>query len=188
MEDELEEKTGRKIKIPVDKEGADVLLLHNAGEFMAWPENIEAFALIFDAAGIDWTISSSLLGYDGVNYGVWYDDVQFARIALRHAEVARDLHVKKISVGECGHSHKAMMVIADRVLTGDLNIPRESSLPLLEDLVCNGKLKLDPTKNDFPRYPPRPLQHGETHGHRRATAANPQEDMSSVQGDGAPRG
>ena len=58
--------------------------------------------------------------------------------------------MKKISVGECGHSHKAMMVIADRVLTGDLNLPRESSIPFLEDLVCNGKLKLDPTKNEFP--------------------------------------
>jgi Fe-S oxidoreductase len=150
MEDELEEKAGRKIKIPVDKEGADVLLLHNAGEFMAWPENVEAFALIFDMAGINWTLSSGLLGYDGVNYGVWYDDVQFARIALKHAQAARDLHVKKISVGECGHSHKAMMVVADRVLTGDLNIPRESSIPFLEDLVCSGKLKLDPTKNAFP--------------------------------------
>jgi Fe-S oxidoreductase len=41
-------------------------------------------------------------------------------------------------------------VIADRVLTGDLNMPRESVLPLLEDLVCNGKLKLNPAKNDFP--------------------------------------
>jgi Fe-S oxidoreductase len=30
-----------------------------------------------------------------------------------------------------------------------MNIPRESYLPILEDLVCNGKLKLDPQKNDF---------------------------------------
>ena len=37
VEEEIEEKTGRKIKIPVDKKGADMLLIHNAGEFMAWP-------------------------------------------------------------------------------------------------------------------------------------------------------
>jgi len=150
IEEELEEKTGKKIKIPVDKKGADILLLHNAGEFMAWPENIEAFAILFDAAGIDYTISSELLGYDAVNYGVWYDDVQFARIAVRHAQAAKNLGVKKISVGECGHSHKAMIVVADRILTGDLNIPRESALPLLDDIVSSGRLKLDPTKNDFP--------------------------------------
>ena len=45
MEDEIEEKTGRKIKIPVDKKGAEILLVHNAGEFLAWPENPEAFAI-----------------------------------------------------------------------------------------------------------------------------------------------
>ena len=62
MEDDIEEKTGRRIKIPVDKEGADVLLVHNAGEFLAWPENLEAFAILFDVMGIDWTLSSDLVG------------------------------------------------------------------------------------------------------------------------------
>lgn len=150
VEGELEEITGRPFKLPVDKAGADILLLHNAGEFISWPENIEAFALIFEAAGIDWTLSSALLGYDAVNYGVWYDDVQFARIAVRHAQVARDLKVRRILVGECGHAHKSMLVIADRVLTGDLNIPRESAIPLLEDIVVNDKIKLDPSRNNFP--------------------------------------
>jgi Fe-S oxidoreductase len=150
MEDDIEEKIGRRISIPVDKEGAEILLLHNAGEFVAWPENAEAFAIIFEAAGISWTLSSELVGYDAVNYGVWYDDFQLAKIAIHHAQIAKNLKVKKISVGECGHSHKAMMVIADRVLTGDLNIPRESALPLLADIVCNDRIRLDPGRNDFP--------------------------------------
>jgi Fe-S oxidoreductase len=150
IEEEIEEKTGRKIKIPVDKKGADMLLLHNAGEFMAWPENLEAFAILFDAAGIDWTLSSELAGYDAVNYGVWYDDVQFARVALIHAKAAKALGVKKISMGECGHAHKAMIVIADRILTGDLNIPRESCLPLMEEIVMSGRIKFDPSRNAFP--------------------------------------
>ena len=42
------------------------------------------------------------------------------------------------------------MVIADRLLTGDLNIPRESFLVLLRDIVMSGRLKLDPSRNDFP--------------------------------------
>jgi Fe-S oxidoreductase len=41
-------------------------------------------------------------------------------------------------------------VIADKVLTGDLNIPRESSMVTLRDIVRSGKLKLDPSRNDFP--------------------------------------
>lgn len=150
MEDEIEEKAGKKIKIPVDKEGADILLIHNSGEYLSWMENPEAFAIIFEAAGISWTLSSELAGYEATNYGVWYDDVQLARIVLKQCEVARRLKVKKIVVGECGHAHKALIVIADRVLTDEANFPRESFLPLLEDLVCNGKLELDPKKNDFP--------------------------------------
>jgi len=149
VEEEIKEKTGRDIKIPIDKKGADVLLLHNAGEFMSWPENIEAFAILFDAANVNWTLSSEVAGYDAVNYGVWYDDVQMARVAVKHAEAARKLRVKKINVGECGHAHKAFIVVADRILTGDLNIPRESVFPLLEDLVMSGKIPLDPSRNNF---------------------------------------
>jgi hypothetical protein len=126
MEEDVEERTGMKFKWPIDKEGADVLLMHNAGEFLSWPENAEAFAIILEAAGISYTLSSEMLGYDAVNYGLWYDDVQLARVAVKHAEIAKKLGVRKIVIGECGHAHKALAVIADRVLTGDLNIPRES--------------------------------------------------------------
>jgi Fe-S oxidoreductase len=150
IEEEIEEITGRKIEIPMDKKGVDHLLFHNAGEFLSWPENAEAFAIIFDALGTSWTLSSDLGGYDSGNYGVWYDDVQLARIVMRHAEVAKKLKVKKILVGECGHAHKTLLVIADRILTGELNIPRESVLPLLEDAICNNKIRLDSLNNDFP--------------------------------------
>ena len=150
MEDEIEEKTGEKMSIPVDREGAEILLIHNSGEFLSWLENPEAFAIIFEKAGLSWTLSSELGGYEATNYGVWYDDVQLARIALKQVEVARKLKAKKIVVGECGHAHKALIVVADRVLSGDQNVPRESFLPILADLVCNDKLKLDPRKNDFP--------------------------------------
>jgi Fe-S oxidoreductase len=149
MEDEIEEKLGRKIEIPVDREGAEILLLHNTGEFISWIDNPAAFAILFEAAGLSWTLSSEIYGYEATNYGVWYDDVQFARIALKQVEAARKLKVKKIVMGECGHAHKALIVVADRILTGEMNFPRESFLPLLEDLVCNGKLNLDPGKNNF---------------------------------------
>ncbi len=150
IDEDTSEKTGVKLETPWDIEGADVLLIHNAGEIMAWPENPGAFALILTLAGIKWTMSSELAGYDAINYGLWYDDVQFARVALRHAEAARKLKVKKIVLGECGHAHKALSVIADRILTGELNIPRESSMTLLRDIVVSGRLRLDPSRNDFP--------------------------------------
>lgn len=150
MEDEIEEKWGKRIKIPVDREGAEFLLIHNSGEFLSWIENPIAFAIIFEAAGLSWTLSSEIYGYEATNYGTWYDDVQLARISLKQVEVAQKLKVKKIVMGECGHAHKGLIVIADRILMGDMNFPRESYLPLMEDLVLHDKIKLDPNRNDFP--------------------------------------
>ena len=150
IDEDVSEMTGLQVETPWDKAGADILLIHNAGEIMAWPMNPGAFGVIFESAGVSWTMSSELAGYDGINYGVWYDDAQFARVAIKHAEAAKKLGVKKIVIGECGHAHKALTVIADRVLTGDLNIPRESCMVTLEDLVTSGRIKVEPERNDFP--------------------------------------
>jgi Fe-S oxidoreductase len=153
IEEIIEEKTGRKIKVPVDKKDADILLIHNAGEFLSWPENPAAFSILFEEAGINYTLSSDLVGYDAVNYGVWFDDLELGRVALQHIQIAKDLGVNKIVVGECGHAHKAICVTADRVLPGDLGpteMPRESCLPLLRQIVKSGVIELDPVRNDFP--------------------------------------
>jgi len=150
IDEDTSEKIGFEVKTPWDVEGADILLLHNAGEIMAWPENVGAFAAIFNKAGLSWTLSSELAAYDGINYGVWYDDVQYARTLILHAKAAAKLKVKKVVIGECGHANKAYSVIADKVLTGDLNIPRENGMVLLLDILKSGKIKLDPSRNDFP--------------------------------------
>ena len=155
---------------------------------MSWIENPVAFAILFEAAGLSWTLSSEIYGYEATNYGTWYDDVQFARIALKQVEVARRLKVKKMVMGECGHAHKGLIVIADRILVGDMNFPRESFLPLLEDLVCNGKLKLDPGKNNFPV-----TLHDPCNMVRLMGIVEPQRRIlrkicPQFQGDGTPRG
>lgn len=150
IEEDIEEQTGRAVKFPIDKEGADVLLLHNAGEFIAWPENPAAFAILLDEAGVDWTLSSELMGYDGVNYGAWYDDVQLKKIAMAQFEVAKKLGVKRIVMGECGHAHKALAISADRMAESGDKVYVESFIPLMAELVRTGKLKFDPKKNDFP--------------------------------------
>ncbi len=150
IEEDIEEKTGRKIKIPIDKKGADFLLTHNAGEFMAWPENPAAFAILFDEASLNYTLSSSMIGYDNVNYGIWYDDTMAKKIALQQFEAAKELGVRRIIIGECGHAHKAAAVSADRMTYGENKLPVESCLPLLWELVETKRLTFNPMKNNFP--------------------------------------
>jgi len=153
IDEDTSEMTGMTIETPWDKKGAEILLIHNAGEIMAWPENHGAFATIFNAAGVSWTMSSEAqeaLGYDNINYGLFYDDFMLAKVAIKHAQAAKKLGVKKIVLGECGHAHKALTVIADRVLPGELQVPRESAMAILHDMVFSGKIKFDPQRNDFP--------------------------------------
>ena len=150
IEEDMKDLYDLDIKIPIDKEDADILLIHNFGEYLSWPENIMAFAIIFEKAGINWTLSSQMGGYDSVNYGLFYDDVQLARVALEHVRIAKKLNAKKVVMGECGHAHKALMPIADRILVDDNIVPRESAFPVLEEIVFSGKILFDPTKNDFP--------------------------------------
>ena len=150
VDEDMSDKTGLTVKTPWDVEGADVLVMHNAGEILAWPENPGAFGVLLEAAGVSWTMSSDLAAYDSINYGAFYDDVQLARTLLLHIQAAKKLKVKKIVMGECGHAHKGMCVISDRILQGDLNVPRESWLPFMADLVKQGRVKFDKSRNDFP--------------------------------------
>jgi len=150
LDEDFSESLGFKIETPWDKEGADILLLHSAGDILSFPESVMAFTILCNAAGINWTLSSDGPGYDGVNYGLFYDDVQLAKIAVRHAQIAKKLKVKKIVIGECGHEHKALITVADRLLTGDLNIPRQDVMTFLEGIVFGGKIKFDLSKNNFP--------------------------------------
>ncbi len=150
IDEDYSEITGVGIETPFDKQGADILLLHNAGEVMAWPENIACFSLIFNKAGLSWTLSSKMLGYDGVNYGLFYDDAQTARIALQHMMAAKELGVKKIVIGECGHASKGLTVIADRIIPMELQVPREICYVTLNNIIKEGRLDLDPSRNNFP--------------------------------------
>ena len=150
LEEDIEEKYGLKIKFPMDKKGADILLIHNAGEYMAWPENPIAFAILFEQFGINYTLSSEIMGYDNVNYGIWYDDAQAKKIALMQMKVAKDLGVNRMVMGECGHAHKASTITADRFAYGADKTPVESCLPLFWEIVKNNRSKFDPSKNNFP--------------------------------------
>ncbi|MCL1939761.1 MAG: (Fe-S)-binding protein [Desulfovibrionaceae bacterium] len=142
--------TGYTLHTPWDVQGADILFITNVDPAMADPVGIAAFSIIFQKAGLSFTLSSELAGYGPANYGTFYDDVQFARTAILHMRAAKKLGVQRIVIGECGHVQKALTVIADRVLPRELNIPRESCFPVLRDIVFSGKIAFDPSRNDFP--------------------------------------
>lgn len=105
LEEDIEAETGVRVRLPLDEEGADVLLVTPSADFFAEPhvDGLIGYAKVFHAAGIRWTLSTK--ASEAGNFGMFIGSYENMRkAALRIREAALDLGVKRIVVGECGHA------------------------------------------------------------------------------------
>ncbi len=144
MEEEIAEKRGFKIEIPVDKKGAEYLLLNVASDYIRLLEDVMGIIEVLDYLGVDYTLCSEF--NDASNYGVFYSDDYLSQIIRGHIEIARKLEVKKILVGECGHATLSLRVFKD-IVPEAREYEIISILELTDEYLRRGKLNLDPTKN-----------------------------------------
>ena len=107
MSEELEEDLGHaEATIPMEKKGAKVMYCINPREVKYDPRTIKEAALIFWAAGEDWTMPSE--GWDNTNFGLFSgDDGLGGACAKREYDKARELGVDKIVISECGHGYRS---------------------------------------------------------------------------------
>ena len=81
--------------VPVDKEGANIIVTINSKEPFAEPDDMKFWWRIFYAAREDWTVSS--VNWEGVNWGLFSGDDENMKIQVeRVLENARRLKVKTI--------------------------------------------------------------------------------------------
>ena len=81
--------------VPVDKEGANIIVTINSKEPFAEPDDMKFWWRIFYAAKEDWTVSST--NWEGVNWGLFSGDDENWKIQVgRVLENARRLKVKTI--------------------------------------------------------------------------------------------
>lgn len=135
----VEEDTG--LKIPVDIEDVDYMLLLSSMEIMNFPEFIEAVAQIFDKAGVTWTISSE--AFEATNSGIQIgvSDIA-AELVQRIVDVADKLRVKTVISPECGHAYMAIRWDGPNLVGKAFNFKVRHILEVLDDLRKEGKLKL----------------------------------------------
>ncbi|UCD35179.1 MAG: (Fe-S)-binding protein [Nitrospiraceae bacterium] len=152
VEEEIEEKTGVRAKLPVDVEGADVLLATPSADFFAEPHiySLEGYAKVFHQAGISWTLSTH--ASEGGNFGMFIGNYNHMKtINKRIWDAARDLKVKRVIAGECGHAWRAMYAFSN-TLNGPFDfLQHKSPQHICEftlDLIKKGALKLDKSAND----------------------------------------
>jgi Fe-S oxidoreductase len=154
VEEEIEENTGVKVKLPMDVEGAEVLLATPSADFFASPhiESLAGYAKVFHQAGISWTLSS--YASEGGNFGMFIGNYNHMKtINKRIWDAARELKVKRVIAGECGHAWRVLYSFSNTLngpfdfLDPNYRVPQHICDFTL-DLVKRGALKLDKTAND----------------------------------------
>ena len=96
LEEDIEDETGVKVEMPLDRKGVDILLVTPSADFFAEPhvDGLMGYAKVFHEAGVSWTISSK--ASEAANFGMFigsYDNMR--KISLRIREAAIDLGVKE---------------------------------------------------------------------------------------------
>lgn len=95
----------KNARIPVNKEGAEIMYLTLGTEPKVAPHFIATMAKIMNFAGIDWTFSTT----DYANMSMFVRDAEtMQRIVREVYEDALRLKVKRIVATECGHAFHAL--------------------------------------------------------------------------------
>ena len=154
LEEDLEEDTGITIRLPLDVKGADVLLITPSADFFAEPhiDGLMGYAKVFHQAGISWTLSS--YASEAANFAMFigsYD--QMRKVSMRIREVALELGVKRIVVGECGHAWRVAYSFWNTLIGPfdflDPNYPVPQHIcEVTNDLIHRGAITLDKEAND----------------------------------------
>lgn len=135
----VEHDTG--MKIPVDVEGADYMLLLSSMEIMNFPEFIEAVAKIFEHANISWTISSE--AFEATNSGIQIGASDIAaELVQRIVDAAAKLKVKNVISPECGHAYMAIRWEGPNLIGKTYDFKVVHILELLDELREQGRLKV----------------------------------------------
>ena len=154
LEEDIEEDTGVKVRLPLDEKGADVLVVTPSADFFAEPhvDGLMGYAKVFHEAGISWTLSSH--ASEAANFGLFIGSYENMRkVSLRVREAALDLGVKRIIFGECGHAWRVAYSFLN-TLAGpfdflDPNYPvPQHIIEFTHDLIQRGALTLDKSAND----------------------------------------
>jgi Fe-S oxidoreductase len=169
MLDDIEETTGIRVDLPVNKKGAEILFITPSGDFVADPGiyTCMGYMVLFHELGLDYTWST--YASEGGNFGLFTSHEMIKRLNAKVYAEAKRLKVKWILGGECGHMWRVLHQYMDTVngpadflevpkspITGTVFDNARSTkmihiMEFLADLIHEGKLKLNPARNDYLR-------------------------------------
>jgi Fe-S oxidoreductase len=141
LQDELRDMKDVSVTFPVDQENAEYIFFPAVSDYLMEADTLMGNAAVLHAAGVSWTIGTQY--FDGINYGLFYNDWVLERIINQLVGEAQRLKAKKVLVGECGHAARSARQFVP-AFAGDQSLPVVSILELTWQAVKAGKLRLKP--------------------------------------------
>jgi Fe-S oxidoreductase len=131
------------LRIPIDKEGADVYYSVIGPEPKFRAGLIYQAAVMMNVAGIDWTMPAGP-GWDNSDMCMFTgDNEMMARLKKAHFESAMRLKAKRIVMGECGHAYRSVYDVGNRALGWKMHpIPVIHAIDFYHELITEGKIKI----------------------------------------------
>jgi len=130
-------------RIPLEKEGAEIMYSVIAPEPKILAQLLGNIALIMRVAGMDWTMPATD-GWDNSNMAMYSGDFEvMGRVERLHWETAARLKVKKVVMGECGHAFRGAVYDGPRWLGWKVPpIPMVHAVEFYYDLLTSGRIKI----------------------------------------------
>jgi Fe-S oxidoreductase len=164
--DDIEDLTGIKVELPINKKGAEILFVTPSGDYFADPGTYTCmgYLMLFHELGLDYTWST--YASEGGNFGLFNSHENLKRLNAKIYAEAKRLGVKWILGGECGHMWRVLHQYMDTMngpadflevpvspFTGTKfdNAKSTKMVHIMEftaDLIKHNKLNLDPSRND----------------------------------------
>lgn len=129
------------LRIPLEKEGADIMYSVIAPEPKFQAGLIYKAAVIMHTAGVDWTMPARP-GWDNSDMAMYSGDYEImGRLKRYHFETAARLRVKKIVMGECGHAFRSVYDTGNRWLGWRMPpIEMQHAIDFYYQLLKNGRI------------------------------------------------
>ncbi len=167
--DELEDATGIRVNPTFNRKGAEILFVVPSADYFAEPGiyTFMGYMLLFEHLGLDYTLSA--YASEGGNFGLFTSHDTIKRLNYKIYAEAKRLGVRWVLGGECGHMWRVLHQYMDTMngpadflevpvspITGTRfdNAAATKTVHICEftaDLIANGKLPLDPSRNDHLR-------------------------------------
>jgi Fe-S oxidoreductase len=164
--DDIENITGIRVEVPINRKGAEILFVTPSGDYFADPGTYTCmgYLMLFHEIGLDYTWST--YASEGGNFGLFTSHEMMKRLNAKIYAEAKRLKVKWILGGECGHMWRVIHQYMD-TMNGPADFLEEPVSPITgtkfenakstkmvhiseftADLIRNNKIKLDPNRNN----------------------------------------